>query len=463
MNKLTRFFKTSAIYFAGNVLSKLVAFILLPLYTIYIRPEQYGEYDLVLTFINLVAPVAFFQIWDGMFRFSFDSEKKDDKYKIINNAIIVFSVGFLLYGAIFFALYKYYHFEYWVDALGYGALFAVHYIYSFSARIFLDNVLFVSSGVINTVLTALINVVLIVKFGWDVRSLYISASIGCLAQIVIIEIKLKLLSHFSSSDIYPEICRKLLKFSFPLCLATVSYWLLSGFTRVSIVNQLGNSENGQFAVASRFASMITIIVNVFQFAWNELAYIISGDSDIKQKYEESSNLHFKSMVFGSDILCIIIKVVYPYVIDVKYDSALELVPITIMGVAFNSMAGFLGTFFMAEKKTNHILYTTVIAAMLNCILCYTMIGTWGLSGAAWILTISFLLLMAMRLFILSRKFAVLFELKNYLYLVAFAVMLLTYYYKTPVWIDTLLVLGLCFVYLVTTRKYINIYLLNKRK
>lgn len=463
MNKLTRFFKTSAIYFAGNVLSKLVVFILLPLYTVYIQPEQYGEYDLVLTFINLVAPVAFFQIWDGMFRFSFDSEKTGDKYKIINNAIVVVSVGFVLYGAIFFALYKYYHFDYWIDALIYGALFAVHYIYSFSARIFLDNVLFVSSGVINTILTALINVVLIVKFGWDVRSLYVSASIGCLAQIVIIEIKLKLIAHFKSSDIYPEICKKLLKFSFPLCLATISYWLLSGFTRVSIVNQLGNSENGQFAVASRFASMITIIVNVFQFAWNELAYIISGDSDRKQKYEESSKLLFKTMVIGSTILCIIIKIVYPYVIDVKYDSALQLVPITIMGVVFNSMAGFLGTFFMAEKNTNYILYTTVVAAIFNCILCYTMIGSWGLSGAAWILTISFLLLMVTRFAVLSKKFAVTFELTNYLYLVAFAVMLLTYYYNTPIWIDTLLVLGLCSVYLVSTRKYVNIYLLNKRK
>lgn len=463
MNKLKRFFQTSAIYFAGNVLSKLVAFLLLPLYTIYIQPEQYGEYDLVLTFINLVAPVAFFQIWDGMFRFSFDSEKVCDKYKVINNALVVFSIGFLLYGAIFLALYDYYHFEYWLDALIYGALFAVHYTYSFSARIFLDNVLFVSSGLVNTILTALINVVLIVVFDWDVRSLYVSASIGCFAQIIIIELKLNLFSHFKKSDIYPEICKKMLIFSFPLCLATISYWLLSGFTRVSIVNQLGNGENGQFAVASRFASMITIIVNVFQFAWNELAYIISGDSDRKQKYAESTNLLFKTIVIGSAILCVIVKVVYPYIIDAKYENALILVPITIMGVAFNSMAGFLGTFFMAEKKTNHILYTTLIAATLNSIICFTMIRNWGLSGAAWILTMSFFILMVMRIVILNKKFEVDFERKNYLFLSTFVLMLLTYYYNTTVLVDTLLVFVLLSIYLLSVRKYIKIYLLNRRK
>ena len=72
MNKIKRFFETAGIYFAGNILSKLVAFFLLPLYTTRIEPAQYGNYDLVISLINLVAPIAFFQIWDAMFRFAFE-------------------------------------------------------------------------------------------------------------------------------------------------------------------------------------------------------------------------------------------------------------------------------------------------------------------------------------------------------------------------------------------------------
>ena len=463
MNKLQRFFQTSAIYFAGNILSKLVAFFLLPLYTIYISPEQYGEYDLVLTFINLVAPVAFFQIWDGMFRYSFDSDKTTDKYKVINNGIVVFAAGIVLYILLFGILYHFYHFQYWLDAIIYGLLFAVQYVFSFAARIFLNNVLFVSSGIVNTLITAIVNVVLIVTFKWDVRSLYVAASIGCVLQIIMIEAKLKLVSHFRLVDIEKSVCKQLLQFSFPLCLATISYWLLSGFTRVSIVNNLGASENGQFAVASRFASIITIIVNVFQFAWNEIAYLMSNDLNRKQKYSESINLLFKTIVLGSAILCLIIKPVYPYMIDSKYASALILVPVTIIGVAFNSMAGFLGTFFMAEKKTNHILYTTLCVAALNCSAYYLFIQKWALMGAASILTISFLILMILRLIILSRKFDVQFDYRNMLYLLVFAVVLWVYFTSHTIIIDCLLVVFFLLVYTLSIKKYISLYLFNRTK
>ena len=51
-------------------MSKIVSFLLLPLYTSYLSPAQFGQYDLAYTFINLIVPIVFFQIWDGAFRFS---------------------------------------------------------------------------------------------------------------------------------------------------------------------------------------------------------------------------------------------------------------------------------------------------------------------------------------------------------------------------------------------------------
>ena len=102
MNKLGRFVKTVLVYFIGNVLSKLVSFFLLPLYTSYIPPEPYGTYDFIITFLNLFAPILFFQVWDGMFRRSFDFENTSDKYKIINNAFSVCMLG----GVLYFILFK---------------------------------------------------------------------------------------------------------------------------------------------------------------------------------------------------------------------------------------------------------------------------------------------------------------------------------------------------------------------
>lgn len=80
MSRIKRFFQTALIYFAGNIFSKLVTFFLIPLYTNKLLPSEYGDYDLVITIITLFVAVAFFQIWDGMFRFSFDSKDEEEKY-----------------------------------------------------------------------------------------------------------------------------------------------------------------------------------------------------------------------------------------------------------------------------------------------------------------------------------------------------------------------------------------------
>lgn len=454
MSKLKRFISTSAIYFVGNIMSKMVAFILLPLYTKYIIPEQYGEYDLVLTLINLIAPIAFFQIWDGMFRFSFDSEEDNDKYKVINNAIFVFTLGIALYFIFFFCIYNFYKFQYSWSAITYGFLFAVQYIVSFAARIFLKNALFVFSGLLNTLIAAVTNVVLIVIFDWDVESLYVAASCGCCVQILLIEINLHLFSNFKVKDLDKQVCLQMLRFSIPLCIATISYWLLSGFTKISVTNSLGVSDNGQYAVANRFASMITVFVNVFQFAWNEIAYLMANDKNRTEKYTESIILLFKTVIMGSAIVCILIKFVFPYFIDGQYSKSFYLIPISILGVAFNAIAGFLGTFFMTEKKTNYILYTTLIVALLNCIICALFIDKIGLLGVVSVLTGAFALLMVMRLILLKTKFGVDVHVKSFFYIFFFLIALIVYYSHLSAIIDVVFIIATMITYIYSIRKYL---------
>ena len=69
MNHKKRFFKTASIYFLGNVVTKLISFFMLPLYTARLSPASFGYYDVSISVLNLAVPILFFQIWDGVFRF----------------------------------------------------------------------------------------------------------------------------------------------------------------------------------------------------------------------------------------------------------------------------------------------------------------------------------------------------------------------------------------------------------
>ena len=413
---LKQFVKTATVFLTGNVLSKLVSFFLLPLYTSRLSPEQYGSYDIVLSLINLIAPIAFLQIWDGFFRFAFDYQKNEDKQKAINNGTFIFFCGIIFYISLFLAASAYFAFEYTIYALLYGLFFALQYIYTFAARVYLKNRLFAISGVINTLVTAILNVILILVYEWGIESLYVSSIAGIVVQIVIIEASVGVIRRFKISHINKSLIMKMIRFSIPLCIATISYWLLSGYTKTLVYEELGTYANGLYAVANKFASMITIAVTVFQYAWNEMSYMMANDQDRANNCNICIDIMLKGTLWGTAIICLIVKIVFPYLIDVQYGDALELIPACIIGVAFNSLAGFLGTLFMTEKKTGFILTSTLVSAALNIVVGYISCMLWGLQGAVISLAIAFFLLFALRIIKLVISYNIRVELNNIVHL-----------------------------------------------
>ena len=75
MKDFIKFIKSSGIYFFGNILTKLISFLLLPIYTKFINPTDYGTYDLMIAYITFFTSVLFLDIWSGIMRFMFDYDK----------------------------------------------------------------------------------------------------------------------------------------------------------------------------------------------------------------------------------------------------------------------------------------------------------------------------------------------------------------------------------------------------
>lgn len=448
MKKISRFLKTAFIYFSGNMLSKMVAFFLLPLYTSRLLPEQYGTYDLVLSLINLVAPIAFFQIWDGMFRFAFDYKEEKEKYGIISNSLVTYFGGIGIYILLFSLIGYVLKFDHFYLAMIYGFFFALQYFYTYVARVFLRNKLFVISGTVNTLISAILNIILIVKFNWGVESLYLSPTIGCIVQIIIIEVSINVIKYFDIKKINRNIIKELLKFSFPLCIATVSYWLLSGFSKVIITYILGSYDNGLYAVANRFASIITLVVSVFQFAWNEMAYLMANDDNRENAYSICVDIILKVVFYGCAITCLGIKIIFPFMVDASYNAALSIIPAAIIGVSMNSVAGFLGTLFMTEKKTIFILYSTIVAAMINCIGSYFCAKYIGLQGVVVVLAIAFTVLMLLRLSKLRKSFKLRISKRTYLDMAPLIISIILFYCIDKNWqiFIAIIIIGMIFFY-----------------
>ncbi|TCI49911.1 lipopolysaccharide biosynthesis protein [Exiguobacterium sp. SH5S13] len=460
MSIIKRFFITSGTYFIGNVLSKLIAFFLLPLYTFYFSPEEFGEYDLVVTIISFFAPIAFFQIWDGIFRFSFDKAEIDEKYAVITNSYVVMVLGFTIYTFAFGVLGSTISFNYmWLVYL-YGIAIAFQYQYTFISRSFMKNNLFVMSGLLNSIFSAVINITLITKFEFGLESLYIASIVGSLVQIFIIEISLNPLKKINFAKLNLNLQLNMIKFSFPLCIAAVAYWMLSGYTKIVILQNLGSYSNGLFAVAFRFTSMIAIVVTVFQYAWNEMAYLMVGDKNRLLKYQKGINYIFNAVLIGSSIFMLIIKIIFPYFINSAYYEALMIIPLALIGVAANAFANFVGTIFMAEKITKWIFWTTLVASGVNFVMLWILTPIFGLQGSVAALCISFITLAILRLIKVWRIFKINLSYSCIIYISLLLVTVLIFYK-----VDNTITLSICILMLFGVALYSlkNIFLVFLKK
>ena len=427
MGKAIVFLKTAAIYFIGNILTKMIGFFLLPLYTKRLLPSQFGEYDLIVALISFFIPVLFFQIWDGMFRFAFDKNEKNEKYNIITNSFFVFLGGLIVYSLIYSIIGEVFNFNFkWIIFI-YGVSFALQYQYSFIARVFLKNKLFVFSGFMNSLISAISNIILIVGLGMGVEALYISAILGVVIQVVMIEIVVKPLNNLNIKAIDIDRIVKMIKFSIPLCVASISYWLLSGYTKLCIVNRLGAYENGLYAVANKFSIIVSLMVSIFQYAWNEMAYKMANDCNRIDSYKISIQYIFKVIIMGSAIGILGIKLIFPWFIDSSYIEALSIIPLVLIGVAFNSLAGFIGTIFMTEKDTKSIFITTIIAAFVNILCMNLFINLWELQGAVASLCLSFIILSFIRIIIIKKTLKIKSFNINIIYFVILLASIYIYY------------------------------------
>ena len=78
MNREKELVLNTIILVIGKISTQFINFILLPFYTMYLTPEEFGVFDLLNTYIVLIVPIFNWQIENGMFRFMLDCRDNHD-------------------------------------------------------------------------------------------------------------------------------------------------------------------------------------------------------------------------------------------------------------------------------------------------------------------------------------------------------------------------------------------------
>lgn len=193
MSKKTELAKNTIILTIGKICTQFLQFFMLPLYTAYLSPEQYGTADLVITYTSLFLPVVILQLDQAVFRFLIDSREDEDTKKVNISTSVYFTLFLILCTClIFFAV------QFFINS-GLKYYLLLNLIANMCSQVMLqisrglgDNTTFSIAGFISAGVQLSLNILLLVFMGFGAEAILISPVIGNIAAACFVFIRKKL-------------------------------------------------------------------------------------------------------------------------------------------------------------------------------------------------------------------------------------------------------------------------------
>lgn len=381
MNKYLKLITNTLIFAISNFSSKLLVFLLVPLYTRVLTPDDYGVADIIINTSNLIIPFVALSISEGVIRFGLDkSVKKSDVYSSAFKTIIYGFSFFLLFIPIFSQIKL---------ISGYTWLI---YLYVFASILRVTSAQFVRSigyvrlyavdGVIATLNLILFNLLFLLVFHWGITGYILSTIMADLCSFMFLFKVAKLGRYIKFKSMDRTVTKAMLFFSIPMIPNTMFWWITNVSDRYMVTYMLSAAENGLYAVAYKIPTIITMLSTIFTQAW-QISAITEYDDEQTNIFYTNVFKSYQSFIFmvASAIFLIIIPMTQ-IMADKQYFDSWQYVPFLILSVVFSCLVQFLGSVYMAAKKNKMAMLTTFAGAIVNVVLNVILIPIFGVNGAA---------------------------------------------------------------------------------
>lgn len=459
MEKNKELIKNTIIILLGKFCTQFLSFFLLPLYTSILSANEYGIYDLIVTYVALFVPVISLQIEMAIFRELIDVRSNCEKIsKIISSGIfsvvlqfVICFIGYYLISIFINIPYKNY------IILNILAVM-VSNVFMQIARGLGKNVEYSISSVIAGVSTILLNILFLVVLKFNVEGMIISSILSNILAAIYIFISCKLYKKIKYSSVSKRTIHKLLKYSLPLVPNGLIWWIINVSDRTIISIFLGTGANGIYAVSNKFSSILMQIFNIFNLSWTESASLHINDEG---KNEFFSGVFNKTLKY-SLVVCLLIIVTLPFLFNIlisqSYSEAYIYIPILLIGMIFNIIVSFLGSIYVAKKLTKEVAKTSFGAGVLNILINVFLVKYIGIFAAAISTVLAFLIMSIFRIVDVQKYVKLEINFKEFnIVLLLFLISLLFYYFNNTLISAIYLVLVIVYVF-IDNKNYINLIL-----
>jgi O-antigen/teichoic acid export membrane protein len=394
-NKLV---KETVIFAIGEIIPKILAFLLLPIYTNYLSPGDYGILSYTNSFSMFLFVLGALSLNSYVLRFYFEQKNEVEKSKLIGNIFIfIGSVNLIIFILSWFLLpgtIEYFHIQvpwrpYFQLALISNLLEGFSIIPFVLFRVKQKAKIFVALSLFRTIFQIGLTYLFIVELEMGLIGHYFGRLISLALFFFIYWC---IIIRESKLNINYNQIKEALKFSLPLLPGSLAYIVLSLSDRIILERHVLISQIGIYNVAFTLAFTLNmIILAVYRALEPEFYKRYKANGYYKFAFKVQS--HFLFLVYSLALmLTLFSQEVFKILTSDDYYRGYLLVPIIIVGAIMTGQNVVFITILAADKKTNVVGISSFVGAIISLIFNFLLIPYWGIYAAAFSSAIAYLIM-----------------------------------------------------------------------
>jgi O-antigen/teichoic acid export membrane protein len=416
LNHLKETLKHTAIYSIGNITTKLIGIVLLPLYTKHITVSEYGVLGIVEISIMILTQVLMLGQPQALLRYYYSAKYSDRKQAVFSilSLILIAILLFTLSGiAIIPSLAKffeqpssfrlYFSLSIWIIILRVINKFSLTLL-----RAKEKSVYYAISNIIKLIIVLGLNIYFIAFLRLGIVGILYAYIIGdgvlfvILAPLLISEIKISIDKKFLLTTIL---------FGFPLIFSALSSMILNLGDRYILKLLTNYKEVGLYSLGYKIAGFINVfIIHSFTQGFLPRVYKVYGTKGDKRYYAKMLTYFcfflfwfgLALSIFGKEIITLFAR-------NKDYYIAYTVIPYIALGYVFAGAKAVAFTGLYLKHKTKYIAYITIGAAVLNIILNFLLIPKFGMYGAAVTTMVSYFIFFIITMNISNKYYSIPYE------------------------------------------------------
>lgn len=415
-SQLLRLSRHSIVYGLGAAASQVVGFFLIPLYSRYLTPSDYGVLEIFTVTMSVIAVIIPLGVTAGLAMSYYENEDEERRKAALSTAYFFLTATSLCIALVLIAM-----------AGNFSSLIFESTQYTFYFQIIFLT-LFFGTGVSLALLTLRVQEKSINYAAITLARFVISIGLNILFIVTLRRGVLGILeAHLiTSALIYcfliPQLIKKAgLRFSTAKLKGMISYgihyvpsnlaaWIMTISDRYFLQFLSTSTELGLYSMGYKFGMVVNaLVVSPFALAWGPFFWSIAKEKNAKEIYSSVLTYFVLISMFIALALSVLSREVLMIMATPPFYSAYKVVPLIALSYILLGCFSILFVGTGLQKKTKYAPVITGIGAVVNLGLNYLLIPSYGMMGAAVATLISYLLLPVGAYFVSNRYYPIKYE------------------------------------------------------